>query len=109
MKKANVFVDGTLCGQLIEWEKGRRYEFQYLENYEGDSISLTMPKSQRTYSFDRFPSFFEGFLPEGMMLEGLLRKAKIDPDDLFEQLARVGQELVGNITVEKDASMSDYL
>jgi hypothetical protein len=38
------------------------------------------------------------------MLEALLRKAKLDPDDRFEQLLRVGGELVGNITVERDDS-----
>jgi hypothetical protein len=35
------------------------------------------------------------------MLEALLKKTKIDSDDLFEQLMRVGGELVGNITVER--------
>jgi HipA-like protein len=34
------------------------------------------------------------------MLEALLRKTKIDSNDRFEQLVRVGGELVGNITVE---------
>jgi len=102
MKRARVLIDGVVAGYLIEHVKGKSYEFHYLEGYDGPSISLTMPKKERIYRFDRFPPFFEGFLPEGMMLEGLLRKAKIDSDDLFEQLVRVGQELVGNVTVERD-------
>jgi len=100
-KKAKVLVDGTLAGYLIELEKGKNYEFSYLDNYQGPSISLMMPCSQKTYRFDRFPPFFEGFLPEGIMLELLLKKTKLDPEDRFEQLVRVGGELVGNITVEK--------
>ena len=101
MKRAKIFVDGILAGHLIEWEKNKKYEFTYLEKYRGSSISLTMPLNQRMYRFDHFPPFFDGFLPEGFMLDALLRKAKIDWDDRFEQLVRVGGELVGNITVEK--------
>ena len=110
MKKAKVFADGIFAGYLIEWEKNRRYEFAYLEGYSGPSISLTMPLTQRVYHFDRFPPFFDGFLPEGFMLDALLQKAKLDRDDRFEQLVRVGGEMVGNITVERDdASMPNNL
>lgn len=102
MKKAKVFVDGNLAGYLIEIKKGKEYEFQYIDNYLGPAISLTMPISQKTYAFNEFPAFFEGFLPEGIMLDSLLRKAKIDKDDLFEQLMCVGNELVGNVTIERE-------
>ena len=102
MKRANVCVDGCLAGHLIEWEKRTRYEFAYLEDYQGESISLTMPISKRIYAFETFPPFFDGFLPEGFMLEALLKKTKIDSDDRFEQLMRVGGELVGNVTVERE-------
>ena len=90
-----------LAGYLVEWEKNKRYEFSYLDEYSGPSISLTMPLAQKVYLFDQFPPFFDGFLPEGFMLEALLRKAKLDRDDRFEQLVRVGGEMVGNITVER--------
>lgn len=102
MRKAKVFADGKLAGYLIEIDKGTKYEFNYLDNYFGPAISLTMPLTKRTYSFDCFPPFFDGFLPEGFMLEALLRKAKIDAHDRFTQLIQVGKELVGNITVEPD-------
>ncbi len=100
MKKANVFVDGVLAGEIQEVEPGKKYHFVYLETYKGPSVSLEMPLSQLTYEYDRFPPFFEGLLPEGMMLEGLLRYAKIDRNDLLAQLIAVGGELVGNVTVE---------
>jgi serine/threonine-protein kinase HipA len=110
MKKAKIFAGGILTGHLIEWEKNQRYEFAYLESYYGSPISLTMPLTQRVYYFDQFPPFFDGFLPEGFMLDALLQKAKIDKDDHFEQLLRVGEELVGDITVERDnESMPNYL
>lgn len=102
MKKAKVFVNDILAGHLIEIEKGTQYEFRYLEDYIGAFVSLTMPITQKSYKFEHFPPFFEGFLPEGMMLEALLMKTKLDSDDLFEQLMRVGGELVGNVTLERE-------
>ncbi len=101
MKKAKIYADGIYAGDLIELEKGAKYRFEYAEGYKGPSISLTLPMGRKIYEFDKFPPFFEGLLPEGMMLEGLLKRAKIDENDLFEQLVRVGGDLIGNITVER--------
>ncbi len=100
MKKAKVFVDGLLAGELLELERGRSYRFTYIEGYEGLPVSLTMPITTKVYEYTQFPPFFEGVLPEGLMLEGLLRYAKIDRNDLMTQLITVGRDLVGNVTVE---------
>jgi serine/threonine-protein kinase HipA len=100
MKKANVLVNGVLAGEIQETERGKKYSFVYLAEYEGPSVSLEMPTTQLIYEYDRFPPFFEGLLPEGMMLEGLLRYTKIDRNDLLSQLIAVGGDLVGNVTVE---------
>jgi serine/threonine-protein kinase HipA len=100
VNRAKVFVDGTYAGNLVEVVKGRVYEFVYCDDYSGSSVSLTLPLTQKIYRFDRFPPFFEGLLPEGPMLEALLKKGKIDETDLFEQLVRVGGDMVGNVTVE---------
>ena len=59
-----------------------------------------MPTTQSSYVYERFPPFFEGLLPEGVMLEGLLRQTKLDRSDLMSQLITVGKDLVGNVTVE---------
>lgn len=101
MKRANVRVDGVLAGELQELERGNSYRFLYLKDYRGTSVSLTMPTEQVVYAYDRFPPFFEGLLPEGMMLESLLRQMKIDKNDLMSQLITVGGDLVGNVTVEE--------
>jgi serine/threonine-protein kinase HipA len=60
-----------------------------------------MPPSQMIYEFDSFPPFFDGLLPEGYQLDGLLKFAKIDRNDLFAQLVTVGDDLVGNVTVKE--------
>ena len=110
VKKAKVKVSGVYAGDLEEIRKGRQYRFVYREGYRGESVSLTMPTSQRVYVFDCFPPFFEGLLPEGMLLEALVKRGKIDADDYLEQIIRVGKEMVGNVTVERDdAPMSDHI
>jgi serine/threonine-protein kinase HipA len=101
MKRAKISVNGIYAGDLLEIVKGKEYQFTYREKYDGGAVSLTMPVSQNIYIFDRFPPFFEGLLPEGPMLEALLKKKKIDADDYFEQLMQVGKEMVGNISAER--------
>ena len=99
MRKAIVYVHSDRAGVLTE-DSPTEYYFEYDDNYEGDSVSLTMPTSQRKYSYNSFPPFFDGLLPEGFMLDGLLKNTNIKPDDFFSLLAAVGSNLVGAVTVE---------
>ena len=100
MRKAIIYVHNIRAGVLSEENSGG-FQFTYDENYEGEAVSLTMPISSTIYSFDKFPSFFEGLLPEGIMLEGLLKIGKIDKNDYFSQLISTGNDLVGAVTVKE--------
>jgi len=100
MREAIIYVHNNRAGVLIEENSGS-FRFAYDENYKGEAVSLTMPISNKVYLFDKFPSFFEGLLPEGIMLEGLLRIGKIDKYDYFSQLIATGNDLVGAVTVKK--------
>jgi serine/threonine-protein kinase HipA len=59
-----------------------------------------MPIKNSQYEFNQFPPFFDGLLPEGPLLDALLRKYKLDKNDFFEQLVKVGQDVVGAVTIE---------
>ena len=100
MRRALILFHGKPAALLTEYEQNRSYDVSYLAGYDGPSFSLTMPVRSEPYHFDRFPSFFDGLLPEGVMLDALLRSAKIDRDDPFTQLLAVGNDLVGAVTVE---------
>lgn len=100
MKKAYVLVNAIKAG-ILEELQANKYQFTYLDDYHGAPVSLTMPLINQVYNFDAFPPFFEGLLPEGMMLEALLRKYKIDRHDYFGQLIIVGQDVVGAVTLEE--------
>ena len=101
MRKAKVYVNGNEAGILSEIKLGAEYTFKYNEGYEGLEVSRTMPPSQKKYTFTKFPSFFEGLLPEGIQLDGLLKLNKIDRNDLFSQLIAVGEDVVGVVTVKE--------
>ena len=100
MRKACVSVNGIKAG-ILEALQDDKYQFTYRDDYQNAPVSLTMPLTNKVYFFDVFPPFFEGLLPEGRMLEALLRNYKIDRNDYFGQLMIVGQDLVGAVTVEE--------
>ena len=77
MRKAIILLHNQEAGQLVE-EDNETYTFVDNDSYVSEAISLTMPVSQKIYSFNEFPPFFEGLLPEGIMLEGLLKIKKLD-------------------------------
>ncbi len=107
MRKANVYVQGRYAGQLLEEELGRSYRFAYDNDYQGPPVSLTMPVHQKSFHYNRFPPFFDGLLPEGVQLDGLLKRAKVDRNDLFAQLVAVGADLVGAVTVQGENDESE--
>lgn len=101
MRRAVVKVNKVPAGMLTEAD-GKTFLFEYFPAYEGASISLTMPVRAAPYRFEDFPPFFDGLLPEGVQLEGLLRSEKIDRKDYFSQLVAVGRDLVGAVTIEEE-------
>ena len=101
MRKAKIYVKGVEAGTLTELLQGKDYLFEYLDGYEGLEISRTMPRNVKVYKFDKFPPFFDGLLPEGIQLDGLLKIKKIDKKDHFSQLIAVGDDMVGVVTVKE--------
>lgn len=106
-RRAEVYVHEQFAGVLTEYEKGIRYSFSYLPDYSGPPVSLTMPAREEPYIYSGFPPFFDGLLPEGIQLESLLRRRKIDKSDYFSQLLAVGSDMVGSVTVYADRAGSN--
>lgn len=103
MRTAKVFVGETEAGILTEIVMGKEYRFDYHTAYTGSPVSLSMPVSQQSFNFNSFPPFFEGLLPEGHQLEGLLRHSNSHPNDLFTQLLLIGHNTVGQIRIIVDS------
>jgi len=99
MKKALIKIHNSPAGVFTEITS-KHYIFEYNEDYVAEPISLTMPVTKSKYEFHSFPSFFDGLLPEGIQLEAILKRYKIDKHDYFEQLLITGSDLVGAVTVQ---------
>ena len=97
MRRLKIFVHDDFAGELVEHDSGN-HVFTYAADYEGAPVSLTMPPRHEPYVFEQFPPFFDGVLPEGLMLESLLRQRKLDRGDFLGQLSAVGADLVGAVT-----------
>ena len=100
MRKALIFVNAIAAGMLEEFPNNI-YHFNYYSEYKGPPVSLTMPSSKLFYEFKSFPPFFEGLLPEGILLEALLKKYKLDKNDYLGQLLKVGHDVVGAVSIEE--------
>jgi serine/threonine-protein kinase HipA len=100
MRTAEVYQQGQLAGTLDEIDR-RHYRFVYAESYAGEPISLAVPIREAPYEFDKFPPIFEGLLPEGLHLEAMLRRYKVDKHDMFQQLLIVGEDVVGSLTIRE--------
>lgn len=100
MRKAEIYQQGELAG-LLEEVGGNRFRFVYAPEFKGQPISLALPVGGTAYEFDRFPPVFEGLLPEGVQLEAMLRRFKVDKEDLFQQLVMVGADVVGSLTARE--------
>lgn len=101
MRKVKVLVSEAEAGVLEELEPGKHYAFRYNDEYHGEPVSLTLPVKQREFRFDRFPAFFDAFLPEGISLEVFLQREKLDKGDLFGQLLAIGGNHVGAVSVKR--------
>ncbi len=101
MRRAKVYMNEIPAGVLEEIEPEKMYLFIYDDGYAGEPVSLRMPVTNKEYRFSQFPPFFDGLLPEGIMLDGLLKQNKIDKNDFFSQLITVGGEMVGAVRVEE--------
>jgi serine/threonine-protein kinase HipA len=100
MRTAEVHQQGKLAGWLTEADRSH-YRFTYAPGYVGEPVSLALPVRVDPYDFPSLPAVFEGLLPEGVQLEAMLRRHKVDRFDLFTQLLIVGADVVGSLTVQE--------
>ena len=104
MKKGRVLRNGEPVGILSKSGSGH-YSFVYDEAWFVDpgkpAVSLTLPKTQRSYDSEHLFPFFFNMLSEGVNLELQARQFQIDENDFFSLLLKTANtDTVGAITVE---------
>jgi serine/threonine-protein kinase HipA len=103
LRKAQVFYNDELAGNLIETTQGYRfqYHFEFLKENIPISMSL-LPREEPYESKELFP-FFKGLLPEGWYLNIVSATQKVDSKDAFGVLiGTAGVDTIGAVTVRRE-------
>jgi serine/threonine-protein kinase HipA len=102
MRKAIVNIKGISAGILAENESGFvfKYDDIYFQNPAQRAVSVTMPKTQQSYSYPSLFPVFYNMLPEGANKEMICRSLRIDENDFFGLLLATAQyDTIGAITI----------
>ena len=104
MRIAEVYCNGVLAGVLTE-ENRKSFLFCYDIAYYNDNskpaISLTLPKTQQTYSSEFLFPFFSNMIAEGTNLAIQSKYLKIDEKDILSLLgATASTDNIGAITIK---------
>lgn len=107
MRKADVYMDGVLAGQLEEVtsEKGASYSFTYDEGYRTAGnipVSVTMPMNKARYDSKELHSFFNGLIPEGWLLSLAARKFGVRTKDRMGLLLFLCEQNIGAAEIKSD-------
>jgi serine/threonine-protein kinase HipA len=102
VEKLNVFVGEQLAGKLLR--EGNTFVFEYETSYLGPPAFLGWDKAQPRREWNTFPAAFDSLLPEGVLLDQLLIKHKLDRSDKWRQLIAVGLDLTGFVSVIPEGS-----
>ncbi len=102
MKKAKVFIHKEWAGTLIEDEDGFhfKYEEEYLNKENPESVSLTLPLNSEKYSSKTLFPFFDGLIPEGWLLDIAQKNWKFDIRDRMSILLLTCRDCIGAVSVE---------
>ncbi|KFZ37094.1 hypothetical protein HR45_12730 [Shewanella mangrovi] len=98
-RKVNVFLHGIHAGNLIQ--KDDQYSFQYLPDYVGPEISLSLPvRSEPFISEGMLHPYFSSLAPEGWLRRIYSNQQKIDEKDSLGILIENGDNLLGAIQIK---------
>ena len=105
MRRAEVYRNSILAGTLSKADSGS-YTFTYDSGYYNDNlkpgISLTMPKTQLTYTSEHLFPFFYNMISEGTNRVVQSKQLRIDEKDFFGLLLATAQyDTTGAITVKQ--------
>ncbi len=102
-RSAYVYIRNVYAGILKETDSGYSFQYdkEYLLNSEAASVSLTLPIQENVYLSKTLFSFFDGLIPEGWLLDVVIRNWKINYNDRFGILLVACRDCVGNVSIKE--------
>ena len=103
-RTAYVYIRNVFAGMLCETDEGYSfsYDAQYLSRQDATAVSLTLPRSEKTYTSKTMFPFFDGLIPEGWLLGVVSRNWKIDIKVRFGLLLVACMDGIGNVSIMEE-------
>ena len=104
-RRAQVLVRGQLAGLLCETDAGYSfiYDSDYLHSEQPSPVSLTLPLREEAYVSKTLFAFFDGLIPEGWLLDVVVRNWKLSEKDRFGILLVACKDPIGNFSIREVA------
>ncbi len=101
MRQAEIYRKGILAGILTEDGGEYRYCYDevYLSSGEAQPISLTLPLQSEPFISPVLFPFFDGLIPEGLLLDVALRNTDISILDRMSLLLLCCKDCIGSVSV----------
>lgn len=105
MRRATVLFKNEEAGILTQHDDGSfsfRYHVDWVANNDRQSISLTLPKTEKEFHSKYLFPFFYNMLPEGSNKQVVCKLNRIDSDDYFGLLMTTAKnDTIGAVTVRR--------
>ena len=102
-RTAQIFVRDKLAGLLRETDEGYSfaYDTDYLSSDNPSPVSLTLPLTEKPYVSKTLFAFFDGLIPEGLLLDVVVHNWKLNEKDRFGILLAACKDPIGNVSVRE--------
>lgn len=98
---AYVYIRDAFAGVLKETDNGYSFKYngEYLRSKNPSPVSLTLPLQEKEYSSKTLFPFFDGLIPEGLLLKIVTENRKISSKDRFGILLVACKDAIGNVKI----------
>lgn len=100
-RKAFVYVREDFAGTLMETDYGYSfaYDEEYLRSDNAAAVSLTLPLQSEEFRSKTLFSFFDGLIPEGWLLDIVIKNWKLSYKDRFGLLLAACKDPIGCVSI----------
>jgi len=103
MRRGRVYYKDYFAGFLTETNEGEyvfQYDGNYIVNHKQDFVTFIMPVREQSYVEKRLFSFFDGLIPDGLVLDIACEKWGINRNDRMGLLLACCHDCFGAVSVE---------
>ena len=99
----------NLAGYLSETEHGYHfiYDRDYLQTPGTESVSLTLPLTDKAYVSSVMFPFFDGLIPEGWLLEVAEQNWKLNQRDRMGLLLACCRDCIGAVSIVETQNIEE--